>query len=95
MLMYFVKEVLICILLSSIIIGAGHYAVYIFEHNKNINYPVKNIQDDSNILKLNILKEEENNISQDENVKEETKSVTPSKNKNKLKESLERLKKLT
>ena len=41
MLVYFIKEILICILLSSLIIGAGHYAVYIFEHNKNINYPIK------------------------------------------------------
>ena len=97
MLMYFVKEILICILLSSIIIGAGHYAVYVFEHNKNINYPLKTNPIEPRVSKPdNLSKQEpENNNTDSESTKIETKKLSPSKNKDKLKESLEILKKLT
>ena len=100
MLVYFIKEVLICILLSSLIIGAGHYAVYIFEHNKNINYPMKPYLLESN----NLTEDEQTNSettptdstkSLSDTKKEETNDKIQSNNKEKLKESLERLKKLT
>lgn len=108
MLVYFIKEILICILLSSLIIGAGHYAVYIFEHNKNINYPIKSDSEtrshkveskSASSGDLQVSKSEENSGHQNSEKKNndlsETKQNSSSNNKEKLKESLERLKKLT